>query len=108
MSENNYLKSKKRKSVIALLAAAAVTCTGFAAACAKTDKEEKPTALAPKQEDTQLLKNGNFEFFNYPSEEYIKDGKAVYLIKTADSWTRSGDSSNAMSGIIGTSSVHIK
>lgn len=104
MSENNYLKSKKRKSVIALLAAAAVTCTGFAAACAKTDKEEKPTALAPKQEDTQLLKNGNFEFFNYPSEEYIKDGKAVYLIKTADSWTRSGDSSNAMSGIIGTSS----
>ena len=45
MSENNYLKSKKRKSVIALLAAAAVTCTGFAAACAKTDKEEKPTAL---------------------------------------------------------------
>lgn len=103
MAKNNYLKSKKRKSVIALLAAAAITCTGFAAACSNTDEEEKPTALAPKQEDTQLLKNGNFEFFNYPSDDYINDGKALYLIKTPDSWTRSGDSSNAMSGIIGTS-----
>lgn len=104
MAKNNYFRSKKRKSAIAFLAAAAISCTGFAAACAKTEEEEKPTALAPKQEDTQLLKNGNFEFFNYPSDEYIKDGKAVYLIKTADSWTRTGDSSNAMSGIIGTSS----
>lgn len=104
MAKNNYFKSKKRKSFIALLAAAAISCTGFAAACAKTEPEDKPTALAPKQEDTQLLKNGNFEFFNYPSDEYINDGKALYLIKTPDSWTRSGDSSNAMSGVIGTSS----
>ena len=63
MAKNNYFRSKKRKSAIAFLAAAAISCTGFAAACAKTEEEEKPTALAPKHEDTQLLKNGNFEFF---------------------------------------------
>lgn len=103
MAKNNYFKSKKRKALIALLAATAMTCTGLAAACKPADKDDKPTSLAPKQEDTQLLKNGNFEFFDYPSEEYLKDGKAVYLIKTADNWTRAGDSSNAMSGIIGTS-----
>lgn len=103
MAKNNYFKSKKRRSVLALLAAAAISCTGLAAACAKTDEEDKPTKFAPKQEDTQLLKNGNFEFFNYPSDEYINNGKALYLIKTPDSWEQRGDSSNAMSGIIGTS-----
>lgn len=99
-----YLKTgRMRKSAIALLAAAAITCTGLAAACSKKDNEDEKDALAKKQEDTQLLKNGNFEFFDYPSDENVKDGKAVYLIKNPDNWTRGGDSSNAMSGIIGTS-----
>ena len=104
MAKSNFFKSKTKKSVIALLAATAVTCTGLAAACSKTDDENKSTALRTKQEDSQLLKNGNFEFFDYPSDEYLADGKAAYLIKTPDNWSRSGDSSNAMSGIIGTSS----
>lgn len=104
MAKSNFFKSKTKKSVIALLAATAVTCTGLAAACAKKSDENKPTALRTKQEDTQLLKNGNFEFFDYPSDEYLNDGKALYLIKTPDNWSRSGDSSNAMSGVIGTSS----
>lgn len=100
----NYLKnSKTRKTLTALLAAAAITCTGFAAACAKTDDSTSNEDLATKQEDTQLLKNGNFEFFNYPSAKNLESGKAKYLIKTPDSWSRGGDSSNAMSGIIGTS-----
>ncbi len=86
--------TKIRKSAIAALCAVAVTCTGLAAACAQepAEKEEE----TPKREDTQLLKNGDFEFFDIPDD-------AVYLIRNVNSWSRSGDSSGTMSGIINTS-----
>ncbi len=89
--------TKIRKTAIAALCAVAVTCTGLAAACAPAPAEESEPET-PKREDTQLLRNGNFEFFNVPD-------KAVHLIKNVDSWTRSGDSSGAMSGIINTSAA---
>ncbi|MDE7265241.1 MAG: hypothetical protein K2N52_03085, partial [Clostridia bacterium] len=47
-------------------------------------------------EDTQLLKNGNFEFFTEPAED------AVYLINSPSNWS-SGGSSYTKSGIINTS-----
>ena len=95
MTKKKYL-SKKRKTLIALLCAVSVTCTGLAAACAQNEESTSPdNPSTPTPEDTQLLKNGNFEFFNVPDD-------AQYLIKSVDDWSRSGDSS-ALSGIISTS-----
>ena len=94
------MKRKKftqyRKTAVAALCALAVTCTGLAAACAHpvtTPDEEKTT----QREDTQLLKNGNFEYWGTIPED------GVYLIKNVSNWSRSGDSSGVMSGIINTS-----
>ena len=101
MVKNYSKKSKTRKSLIAALCAVTVTCTGLAAACADNDDDDKkPTTEKPV--DTQVLKNGNFEFYNTPDEEKAEEGKAIYLIKDADNWTRNGDSSNAKSGVIAT------
>lgn len=92
--KKGYLQKRKfRKACIAALCCVTVTCTGLAAACATDDEDESVTY--PKGEDAQLLKNGNFEYFTIPDD-------AVYLIKTPDNWSRSGDTSSAMSGIIST------
>ncbi len=88
--------TKFRKSAIAALCALAVTCTGLAAACAPEQNDDTDSSTS-QREDTQLLKNGDFEFSDVPE-------KAVHLIKNVNSWTRSGDSSGVMSGIINTSS----
>lgn len=97
MVKNNSKFSKTRKSLIAALCAVTVTCTGLAAACSNTPGESGDDSKSFKREDTvQLLKNGTFENYSIPKD-------AVYLIKNTDGWSRSGDSSNAMSGIIGTS-----
>ncbi len=98
----NYSKNRKtKKSLIAALCAVTVTCTGLAAACAPQEEDNGTTT--PKPADTQLLKNGNFEFYGEPSEKKVEEGKAIYLIKEADNWSRSGDSSNAKSGVISVS-----
>ena len=90
----NYSKLKfTRKSLIAALCALSVTCTGLAAACAPAEDENKPAK--PSREDSALLKNGSFEYFDIPDD-------AVYLIKNVKDWTLGGDSS-VKSGIIGTS-----
>lgn len=90
--------AKFRKGAVAALCAVAVTCTGLAAAC--SDKPASggndSSSSTPRKEDTQLLKNGDFEYANVPE-------KAVHLIKSVPNWSRSGDSSGAMSGIINTS-----
>lgn len=97
MAKNHFKRSRIRKSLIAMLAATAITCTGLATACSSSNDDDDTTK---KRSDTQILKNGDFEFFGYPSDDDIKDGKAVYLIKSPSNWSRGGDSSNAMSGII--------
>ncbi|MCD8294439.1 MAG: hypothetical protein LUE27_04215 [Clostridia bacterium] len=80
-----------RNAAVAVLCCVAVGCTCLASACS-----EEETVTYPKGEDTQTMKNGDFEYFSIPDD-------AVYLIKTPDSWTLNGDSSTAMSGIISTS-----
>ena len=102
MAKNHYKFKKTKKAFIAVLLATAVSCTGLAAACANDSDDN--TDSTPKKEDTQLLKNGDFEFFNTPSEEALKKDKAEYLIKTpvSGTWSSGGDSSNTKSGIIGT------
>lgn len=81
-----------RKSLIAALCVLSVACSGLAAACAPNKEEDKPSNN--QKEDTQLLTNGNFEFFNVPED-------AVHLIKNVNGWTIDGGSS-VKSGIIST------
>lgn len=97
--------SKFRKTLISSLCAVTLACTGFAAACMSDNPDDKTDDGKPfeKRDDIQTLKNGNFEYYDYPSEKTLTEGKASYLIKTPDNWSRSGDSSGTMSGIIGTS-----
>ena len=92
MAKNTYKKAT-RKALIAALCALSVSCTAVAAACTPENEDKDPAK--PSKEDSQLLKNGSFEFFNIPDD-------AVYLIKNVDNWTLGGDSS-VKSGIIGTS-----
>lgn len=103
MAKKYFKFSKTKKSVLALLAASAIFCTGFAAACSSDEDSSEETKFVTKATDTQVLKNGNFEFFNYPTAEYIESGKANYLLTSPDNWTENGDGSNAKSGIINTS-----
>ena len=98
----HYSKKRRLKYVfLALACTASFSLTGLAAACSKPDtstEDEKTTS----KEDTQLLKNGNFEFFNVPEQ---KEGSPapVYLISTPTNWSQGGTSSYTKSGIIGTS-----
>ncbi len=94
---NHYSKKRRLKYLlVALTCTATFALSGFAAACndPSDDKEDDKTTSV---EDTQLLKNGNFEFFTEP-----KDEKAVYLINSPSNWS-SGGSSYTKSGIINTS-----
>lgn len=101
MSRNYSNKRRLKYVLLALTCAASFTFTGLAAAC-KDNTEEDDEQKKTSKEDTQLLKNGNFEFFNVPDK---KDGEnaPVYLINSPTSWTHGGTSSYTMSGIIGTS-----
>lgn len=88
--------TKFRKTAIAALCALSVTCTGLAAACAENEKpKDSSPSTQTQREDNQLLKNGNFEYSVVPE-------KAVHLIKNVTNWTKAGDSSGVMSGIIDT------
>lgn len=100
---NKY--SKLRKTLIASLCAVTFACTGLAAACNSDTNDNETDKGEPfvKREDTQTLKNGNFELYDYPTAKQLTDGKASYLIKTPDNWNRAGDTSGTMGGIIGTS-----
>ena len=97
----NYSKKRRLKYVfVALACAASFSLTGLAAAC-KTDEKPEDEKTTSK-EDTQLLKNGNFEFFDVP-EQKEDENAPEYYINTPNNWTRGGTSSYTMSGIIGTS-----
>lgn len=94
MAKNYSKRNRTRKSVIAMLCALSVTCTGLATACAPNNDEDDTSTAVTAKEDNQVLKNGNFEHFDIPD-------KAVHLIKNANNWSRGGDTS-VKSGIIST------
>lgn len=92
----------KKRTLTALSAALATSLTfGALAACAPGSSEKtEESPAAPK--DTQLLKNGNFEFY---SDNNLDDvTKKFNLINSPNSWTfTSGSpSSDTASGIINT------
>ncbi|MDE6597429.1 MAG: hypothetical protein K2K60_02185 [Clostridia bacterium] len=93
----HYSKKRRLKYVLlALACTTAFTLSGMAAACKKDNTPDDSADKTTSKEDTQLLKNGNFEFFTVPEN-------AVYLINTPTNWSHGGTSSYTMSGIIGTS-----
>ena len=103
-------KGKRRASAILALALTASLSLGLFSACTttnnNTDDDDQTTA---SRSDTQLVKNGNFEF--YSDNNYTETSEKRNLINSPDSWSRStgtdgngnsAPSSDATSGIINT------
>lgn len=106
-----FLKTKRSKKcgVFALSAILAASLSlGMLSACAEKDDSNDDSDTPVSKTDTQLIKNGNFEF--YPDNNQTEKDKKINLINTPDSWTRSTGSdangsaptSDAASGIINT------
>ncbi len=93
---------KKRSSAVktAALSVAAIATSlliGMSAACSNTETpSDKNDDKVTTKQDSQEIKNGNFEFYD--------DNDGLYPISTPDSWTgaTSGNSSASMSGVIKT------
>ena len=101
MAEIFWKKNRKRAIAVLSITLAATLSMGVFAACggtSATEDDDEPTSSAV---DTQLLKNGNFEFF---SERDTKLEDKRNLISTPTSWTfTSGSpSSDTRSGLIKT------
>lgn len=74
----------------------ATSCLMFVAACGTTDDPDTDDNKTSTKIDTQVLKNGNFEFFD------DKDGN--YYIANPENWSSSSTTTpDSMSGVIGTS-----
>ena len=102
MSRNNYKKRRLKYVFLAFTCATAFAFSGIASACGNNTSSDEEKDKTTTQEDTQLLKNGNFEFFTIPDTK--EGGKAPqYLIKTPTNWSHGGTSSYSKSGIISTS-----
>ena len=100
-----YFKTKqaKKRTIAAMSVALAATFSlGLFAACATPDDDGDEDDSTTSKTDTQLIANGNFEFYS--------DDDLLNLINTPDSWTRStgsdsngsAPSSEAASGIVNT------
>ena len=94
MNEKN--KAKFRKLLTGAAAVATTCALVFTPACSTTDEDDEDENTSTRQ-DTQLIKNGNFEFYD--------DNDGIYFISSPDNWSggTTGNSSNSMSGIIDTS-----
>lgn len=89
-------RAKFRAVAIGAFAVAASVFMSAAAACSVKDDDTDETDKAVTKLDSQLIKNGNFEFYN--------DNEGLYPISSPDNWTSGirGASSSSMSGIINT------
>ena len=98
-----FFSSEKRKKR-ALTALAALLCVsltaGALAACGQPSDPEDDTPPSATATDTQLLKNGNFEFYGEMDEDELDEKRE--LINTPDSWSFSpgSPSSDTKSGIV--------
>ena len=98
-------KKWKKKTLTALSVALAASLSfGVLAACATTTEEpEEEEKVAPT--DTQVIKNGNFEFYSDKLVDPDDNGKPLgkyNIISTPDSWsfTSGSPSSDTKSGVI--------
>lgn len=102
MSKHNYKKNRLKYVFLAFTCATAFAFSGIAAACGNNDSSDDNKNKTTSKEDTQLLKNGNFEFFTIP-EKKENGNEPEYIIKTVENWSHGGTTSSAKSGIISTS-----
>lgn len=91
-----FKKSNKSKFRAISLGAAAIATSLLIglSACATTDDDEEEDENATTRQDTQVLQNGNFEFYD--------DNDGLYPISTPDNWEENNSSSSSMSGVINT------
>lgn len=89
--------SKFKKAAFGLTAITTSLLIGMTAACAQNTTDDDDDDKVTTKEDLQVIKNGNFEFYD--------DNDGLYPISTPDSWdfSYSGTNSSSMSGIIKTS-----
>lgn len=96
-----YQSEKWRKQALRLLSvtAAATLSLGVFASCAEATTEEEDDSSVSAT-DTQLIKNGNFEFYGDKDTEELIDKRGV--INTPDSWsfTSGSPTSDTASGIL--------
>ncbi len=109
MAKYFMTRQAKKRGVAALtVALAACLATGTLAACGETESTDPESETAATKSDSQLLKNGDFEF--YGDNNLTERIKKLNLINTPDSWSRSTGSdsngsapaSDAASGIVNT------
>ncbi len=95
-----YKTDKKKWIARAALTCAAVfalsTSLGVVAACGGTSTDDDDDNEATSRADSQLLKNGNFEYYD--------DVDGNYIVYSPDNWSKSssGTSSYTTSGVIST------
>ncbi len=99
----NFFKSGKRKKTVALALGAVLSFSlslGALAACGKENTPNEDDTSKPAVTDTQLLKNGNFEFYSEKDED--DRDKLRNLINSPTDWSFSSGSpsSDTSSGII--------
>ena len=94
-------KWKKRFALGLSLAMAATLSLGVFAACKTADEEEEPDEeeSAAMPADSQLLKNGNFEYYTEMTKE---ESELKSILNTPSSWSFSSGSpsSDTKSGLI--------
>ena len=98
MSKKFRSKNAKYKSALCGIVAVAASFAMFASACTNPSTDDEEETGTSTQVDEQVLKNGNFEFF--------EDGDGDYLLCIPNSWssaTGSGaSSSDSRSGVLNT------
>jgi hypothetical protein len=96
MSKKYKAKNSKFRNIVFGVATVAISCVIGMSACTTDDDESSDSDKVSTKQDSQILQNGNFEFFD--------DNDGLYYISSPDSWTgsSSGTSSDSMSGIIKT------
>ncbi len=95
MTKTRYSKKFRGRAAIACAAVLALTSSfGLLSAC--SDEEDSDTTKTSSNPDYQVIKNGNFEFYD--------DNDGVYLISSPNNWSNSSlaTSSYVMSGVINT------
>ena len=103
MTKNNR-KETWRKYVLSVLSLAVATTLsmGILTACTddSSDSDDEDTTVSAT--DTQLLKNGNFEFYSDKDVEDVIDKHGVINTPTSWSFTAGSPTSDTASGIIDT------
>ena len=99
----NFFWKKNRKRAIAVLSVtlAATLSVGVFAACGDTKKPEDDDEPTTSAVDTQLLRNGNFEFYSERDTELDKK-RSIIATPTSWSFTSGSPSSDTRSGLIET------